>query len=95
MREAIVILIVIAVLLALTAIKYRRQIVTLIGFYKQVQAIRLGIKNGPGSSVASKPLEGIQLVKCDRCGKWVSETQSIRNENRVVCTEGCQLTAKI
>jgi hypothetical protein len=95
MREAIVILIVIAVLLALTAIKYRRQIVTLIGFYKQVQAIRSGLKNAPAGSSANKPLDGIQLVKCERCGKWVSETQSVRNGSRIVCADNCQTAVRV
>ena len=87
MREALVILIVIAVLIALTVIKYRRQIVTLIGFYKQVQAIRSGLKNDPGRSTTNRPLDGIQLVKCEHCGKWVLPNQSTTSTGKVICSD--------
>ena len=95
MREAFVVLIVVAVLLVLTAIKYRRQIVTLIGFYKQVQAVRSELRNKTGSPGANRPLEGIQLVKCECCGKWVSETRSVRYGDRVVCADNCPASVRV
>jgi hypothetical protein len=93
MREAIVILLVIAVLLALTAIKYRRQIVTLIGFYKQVQAIRSGLKSD-GVPQGQRPLDGIQLIKCDHCGKWVVPDRSTRSAGKVICGD-CVSNVKV
>lgn len=94
MREAIIILAVMAALLALTAIKYRRQIVALIGFYKQVQAIRSGLRDGTRRATAKKPLEGIQLVRCERCGKWISEGESTKIGGQNVCIDSCETTAR-
>jgi hypothetical protein len=90
MRELIFILFVVAVLLAITAVKYRRQIVTLITIWKQFQAMRAGM---PSRQNAPKPIEperGIKLVNCARCGKWVPENTARRHSNTTfVCVGGC------
>ncbi|HYJ90313.1 MAG TPA: hypothetical protein VEV84_03320 [Pyrinomonadaceae bacterium] len=90
MREVVFILIVIAVLLALTAIKYRRQIVTLITFWKQFQAARARLQQ---SANTQRPIEsdrGIGLVNCARCGKWIPENEARRHSpTTFICVNGC------
>lgn len=95
MREIIFILFVVAILMAMTAIKYRRQIVTLITIWKQFQAMRVGL---PTKSNAPKPIEperGIKLVNCSRCGKWIPENAARRHSaTTFVCVERCAAKAR-
>ena len=90
MREALVILIAIAILAALTAIKYRRQIVTMIRIYKQFQAVRQGIKGSGERVIREAPNEGIQLVKCERCNKWIPQSEAMTIGGRPICREACR-----
>jgi hypothetical protein len=91
MRDALFILVVIAILLCLTAIKYRRQIVTMIAFYKQVKAVRskLGQPVTGRSQVDGE--RGIQLIKCSRCQKWIPQSEAMGSVSKPVCARGCEL----
>jgi hypothetical protein len=94
MREALFIFIVIGLLLCWTAIKYRRQIVSIIEFYKQVKAVRSKLqqtRNGPPNIDGAR---GIQLIKCSRCGKWVPQSEAVGDVSRPVCRSGCELTRR-
>jgi hypothetical protein len=93
MREVLVILIAIAILAALTAIKYRRQIVTLIQFYKQLQAVRQGIKGSGDRAIHEAPRGGIELVKCERCNKWIPQSAAMFVGGRPICREACRVAA--
>jgi len=90
MKELFVIFVVAAFLLALTAVKYRRQIVTLITIWKQFQAARARIQQ---ASTAPRPIEpdrGIKLVNCARCGKWVPESTARRHSTTTfICATDC------
>ena len=90
MKETAVILVVVATLLALTAIRYRRQIVAIINLYKEVRAVREGLKGSRSGAMTSPPKDGIPLVKCTRCEKWISENDSIRSSDGVVCVKACE-----
>ena len=90
MREALIILTVVAVLIVLTAIKYRRQIVALIGFYRQLRTLRSGMREGDGRARINNPVDGIQLIKCDRCGKWLPENETTRLNSGTVCAVDCR-----
>jgi hypothetical protein len=90
MREALIILTVAAVLIVLTAIKYRRQIMALIGFYRQLKTIRAGMREPGGRARINDPVDGIQLVKCGRCGKWLPESETTRLSTGSVCTVDCR-----
>jgi len=91
MKETVFILFVIAVLFALTAIRYRRQIVAFISFYKQLKAVRTNLRNGEREHRRTE-ISGIQLVKCSRCGKWIPETEVAANGGRAVCRSACVVT---
>jgi hypothetical protein len=91
MRDALFILVVIAILLALTAIKYRRQVVAMIQFYKQVKAVQSKM-NQPGMGRSQVDGErGIQLIKCSRCQKWIPQSEAIGDVSSPVCANGCKL----
>jgi hypothetical protein len=88
MREAFVILFVIALLLGLTAFKYRKQVIAAYRFWGMLRDVQK--KNS--SSQMPEPAVGElgPLVNCAKCGKWVPETQSIRLGTRMFyCSSAC------
>ena len=90
MREALFIVVVIGVLLCLTAIKYRRQIVTMIEFYKHLKSAQSRLRE-PGSRRPNiDAVQGIQLIKCSRCGKWIPQSEAIGDVAKPVCRTGCE-----
>jgi hypothetical protein len=93
MREAFVILIAIAILLIFVAIEYRRQIVGVIRFYKQFQAVRRRLAEPVTDNPIRAPQAGIQLVKCERCNKWIPETSSVKVAGKLVCRTECRVAA--
>ena len=88
MREFLIILSVIAVLLALTAFRYRRQLVAVYRFWSAMRKIQQKnaqtqisdpVINGPGP-----------LVNCAKCGSWISEATAIRLGTRTYyCSAAC------
>ena len=90
MKEAVFIILAIAVLLGLTAVRYRRQIVAFISFYKQLKAVRTNFRENTASKNQGD-VTGIQLVKCSRCGKWIPETEVSGSGSHPVCRSGCVL----
>lgn len=90
MREFLFILLVVGILLALTAVKYRRQIVTLITIWKQFQAARVRLQQATDRPKPIEPDRGIKLVNCARCGKWIPENSARRHSGTTfVCIDGC------
>lgn len=76
MKEAFFILIVFAVILVLTAIRYRRQIAGMLHIWRSLKAVRQQMKakdTSPGESKASGP-----LVNCAKCGTWIPEESAIQ-----------------
>jgi len=87
MREALFVLIIIAVLLGLTAIRYRKQILGLIGFARTLKEIRQG-GFAPKTS-ESGPDKRAALVNCAKCGIWIPDDRAIRSQNRYYCSDAC------
>ena len=77
MKEAVFILIVVLILFTLTAVRYRRQINTAVGFWKMLKAAR---QQMPQSTVRERQVEAadVPLVNCAKCSRWVPETTAIR-----------------
>src|SRR5688500_19107076 len=89
MREAIIILLVIAVLVGLTAIRYRKQIKGMIGLARTLKELKEGAKlNGP----AKKTNSSVALVNCARCGVWIPQDRALRLKNQTYCSRVCQKT---
>lgn len=87
MKEALIILVVVAVLLGLTALKYRRQITAVLRIYRQLK----GIRSGSSSPQAVDPALGSEtMVCCERCRKWVAEDRAIRfGRGPFFCSKEC------
>ena len=92
MREALFILFVIGILLGWTAIRYRRQIVAFIEFYKHLKAAqsRLGEPRADRPNLDGSS-GGIQLIKCSRCQKWIPQSEAKGDVSRPICKSGCEL----
>lgn len=75
MREAFVILLVIAVIFILTAVRYRRQIASVMMMWRAVRDAtrargRPPLREGSESG-------DVDLVMCAKCGKWVPGNRTI------------------
>lgn len=83
MRETLFILGILAVLVILTAIKYRKQIAGAIGFARAINDIR-----------AARPITGEKpagtLVQCEDCGVRIPESNAVSlGAGRYRCSRGC------
>lgn len=88
MREALLILLVVVVLLALTAIRYRKQIAGMIALGRMVKQAKRSaaagartIPEGDGNSIA--------LVNCSKCDVWVPQGKTVKFRDGFVCAEAC------
>ena len=85
MREALFILFVIGILIALTAVRYRKQIVAGIRIYRSLGAS--GSTRGPMGSIEEN--RG-NLVRCADCGTWIPEIAAKKiGRTQFVCGSGC------
>jgi hypothetical protein len=90
MKEALFILLVVAVLLCWSAIRYRRQIVSFIEFYKQLKLIRSRLGEPQLQPRDLSGDRGIQLIKCSRCEKWIPQSEAMGDVSRPICARGCE-----
>ena len=89
MRETFFILLVLFVLVALTAVRYRKQIATLIGVSRMLRDARsaAGAAREPGEKQVTN--KG-QLVNCAKCGTWAPKATSIKFDGGIYyCSKGC------
>jgi hypothetical protein len=96
MREAIFILLVLAVLLGLTAYRYRRQIGIVLELWRMTKSMRKMQQPGNERIDAKADANG-KLVNCAKCGTWVPEGRAIRlGGNSVYCSTVCvEKSAKV
>ena len=90
MKEALFILLVVAILATLTAIRYRRQIAGMIGFAKMLK------ETTRGDSIRSQPereAKSVPLVNCSKCGVWVPQTRALRLRDAYYCSDKCLAAA--
>ena len=90
MREALFILIVIAILFALTAYRYRRQIKTAREFWRMAKGMsRMASQARKEVEEPRDDLSG-KLVNCSKCGTWVPEERAvILGRSTVFCSAKC------
>jgi hypothetical protein len=87
MREAFFILMVLAVILALTAYRYRSHIGAVYRFWKVLRSARTGQTDEIGET--AEAVKG-PLVNCAKCGTWVPESKAIKLGARVFyCSAAC------
>jgi hypothetical protein len=87
MKEALFILLVICVLAALTAVRYRKQIAGMIGIAKMLKETTRTVA-GARKRVSGET-KSIPLVNCSKCGVWVPQDKSIRVRDLNYCSEAC------
>ena len=78
MKEALVILIVLAVILALTAVRYRKQIAAVLQIWRSLKAVRDQIKEKRVGGTSDGQVSAGPLVNCAKCGTWVPEQRAIK-----------------
>lgn len=86
MKEAIFILLIVAVLIGLTAFRYRKQILAVLNVWRMLKSMKHANTPGiEGSERASGP-----LVNCAKCGTWVPETHAMKfGKNSYYCSAAC------
>ena len=84
MKEGFFILAVILILLALTAIRYRKQIAGVIGVAKMLKEVK-------DSAVAGKQIKpeptSVQLVSCAKCGVWIPQGKALQRQQGFYCSD--------
>lgn len=89
MREALVILFVIAVLLALTAFRYRRQIAAMLHVWRMFKTMRQASRPVEKRIENSEKSDSSRLVNCSKCGTWAPETTAIKLGGTYFCSAAC------
>jgi hypothetical protein len=74
MKEAIFIVVILLVLLVLTAIRYRKQLIAVLNVWRMLRQIN----TTRGAQINTSPKSAGQLVNCVKCGTWISESQAIK-----------------
>jgi hypothetical protein len=89
MKEALIILFVIAILLALTAVRYRHQIAGVIQIWRSLKSARdQMMKQAPPQK--EEPVISGNLVNCAKCGTWVPEQNAISlRSGMFFCSSKC------
>ena len=89
MRAAILILVIVMILMAWTAVRYRKQIASIIGFVRMVREAAVPAKK-PGEIREIKTSVPNELVSCSKCGVWVPHDRAIRFDSKTFyCSKDC------
>ena len=97
MKEAFVILIVLAVIAGSTAIRYRKQIATALQIWRSLKSMRNQMKESRDRSAPERSVSAGPLVNCAKCGTWVPEDRAISLRGGVFyCSSAClETTANV
>jgi len=89
-KEALFILLVMGILAALTAYRYRRQIRTIREFWRVAKGMRQMHTQARREVEEPKPAASGKLVNCSKCGTWVPEERAIRlGRTSAFCSSQC------
>ncbi len=88
MREALFILLVIAVLLAWTAFRYRKTIAGMIGFVRMIKDAKSELGSRP--PIGQVPAKAATLVNCSSCGVWVPQNKARKTGDSFFCSDTCR-----
>jgi len=90
MKEVLFILIVVAAILGLAAIRYRRQIVGMIQLYRLMRGQLKPRDNGSEIASHSRTPEAAKLINCAKCGRWISKSDAVKMRGGLVlCSIDC------
>jgi hypothetical protein len=86
----LIILFLLFVLVAIVAVRYRRQIQTAIYMYKMFRKMRQASKGTEKQIETKQSQANIPLVRCVGCGNWVAETDVLKMGNKIAyCSTAC------
>ncbi len=89
MKEAIFILLIVAVLIGLTAFRYRKQLAAVLNVWRMLKSMRQVDSRDEGRIEGSERTSG-PLVNCAKCGTWVPETRAMKfGKNSYYCSAAC------
>ena len=94
MREALIILAVIVILLALTALRYRKQIAGVIGVTRMLREAQRAAADGRKNVIRDGEQQSVPLVHCEKCGIWVPQNKALKSRGRSYCSDACYAAAK-
>ncbi len=88
----LILLLLFAVLIAVIATRYRRQIIAGIEIWKMFRQVRRQMKPKDEKQIrpqtASK--SDVQLVRCAKCGKWINESNALNLRSKTFyCSTNC------
>ena len=94
MREALVILLVIAIILVLTAVRYRKQIAAAIRIWQSLKSMKqqMSKQMNQRRGESDQEIDGATgpLVNCAKCGTWVPEQRAIKLRGGMTyCSAAC------
>jgi Sec-independent protein translocase protein TatA len=90
MKETLFILLVIGLLLAFTAYKYRKQLRAMREFWRMAKDMRQMTSQMRKEVEEPKATAPGKLVNCSKCGTWVPEDRAIRlGRTSVFCSSKC------
>ncbi|HTH50579.1 MAG TPA: hypothetical protein VL501_01515 [Pyrinomonadaceae bacterium] len=85
MRETLLILVVVGILLAITAVRYRRQINGIIGFARMLKDAKDAARVPNMRTQQPQARSSVQLVNCSKCGVWVPENKALQRGRLAYC----------
>ncbi|MFT3745276.1 MAG: PP0621 family protein [Pyrinomonadaceae bacterium] len=88
MREALFIILVVLILLAWTAFRYRKQISSILGFARMLQDAKSQMTAGP-RQIQQNQEKGIPLVNCSKCAVWVPQSKARKVGELFYCSDEC------
>ena len=88
MREALFILVIVCVLAALTAIRYRKQISGMIGMARMLKEAKQNIAQG-SANIRRTEEKSIPLVNCSKCAVWIPQNKAIKAGDVFFCSDKC------
>lgn len=88
--EILFILLVIVVLFALTAIRYRKQIAGMIGLARMLRQVKKAAKEGAAASLPVNETKPNTLVNCSKCDIWVPQNKAVKFREGFICSHECQ-----
>ena len=86
MREAFFILLVVCILAALTAVKYRKQIAGMIGFARMLKEAKQNITQGP-NNIRGSVEKSVPLINCSKCGVLVPQNKAKKVGDVFFCSD--------
>ncbi len=90
MKEALVILIVLAVILILTAVRYRKQIAAVLQIWRSLKSMRQQVRQKQDQVSGNEGVSAGPLVNCAKCGTWVPEQKAIKLRGGIIyCSSSC------